>query len=96
MSDDLPFNSAGGLSVRYYFPLDAEYVIDPRGSCGTRRSNSPLELRIPIKAGPHDWRYVPEGIDEAGNREASRRAGPRSVEDRPEASRLAWTCAWTA
>ena len=26
VSDDLPFDSAGGLSVEYYFPLDAEYI----------------------------------------------------------------------
>ncbi|MGO9257106.1 MAG: DUF1592 domain-containing protein [Bryobacteraceae bacterium] len=52
VSDDLPFNSAGGVSVRHYFPLDAEYVL--RASFGA--SNSPdaskgIELRLPIKAG---------------------------------------------
>jgi hypothetical protein len=26
VSDDLPFDSRGGLSTQYYFPLDAEYV----------------------------------------------------------------------
>ena len=27
MSEDLPFGSRGGMAVRHYFPLDAEYVI---------------------------------------------------------------------
>jgi mono/diheme cytochrome c family protein len=27
VSDDLPFGSRGGLAVRYYFPVDAEYAI---------------------------------------------------------------------
>ncbi len=27
MSEDLPFGSRGGLAVRYYFPVDAEYVV---------------------------------------------------------------------
>ena len=26
VSDDLPFGSRGGLSFRYYFPVDAEYT----------------------------------------------------------------------
>jgi hypothetical protein len=53
ISDDLPFNSAGGVSVRYYFPLNAEYVI--RVSFGDRNSpasEKPMELRIPVQAGP--------------------------------------------
>ena len=27
VSDDLPFNSRGGLAVRHYFPVDGEYVV---------------------------------------------------------------------
>ena len=54
MSDDLPFNSAGGLSVRYYFPLDAEYVIRIRlGGANNPSNPAPLELRLPMQAGPH-------------------------------------------
>jgi len=47
VSDDLPFNSAGGVSVRYYFPLDAEYIL--RVNFGG--ADKKFELRIPIKAG---------------------------------------------
>lgn len=51
-SDDLPFNSAGGVSVRYYFPLDAEYLIKVNfGDSNAPISSKPLELRIPIQAG---------------------------------------------
>jgi mono/diheme cytochrome c family protein len=55
VSDDLPFNSAGGLSVRYYFPLDAEYVFALRtGQGGSGRDgNKPQEIRLPMKAGMH-------------------------------------------
>jgi hypothetical protein len=48
VSDDLPFNSAEGLSVGYYFPLDAEYVL--KASFGTGADKA-IELRLPIKAG---------------------------------------------
>ncbi len=54
MSDDLPFNSAGGLSVRYYFPLDAHYVIRIRlGGVNSPSNPAPLEVRLPMQAGPH-------------------------------------------
>jgi len=49
-SDDLPFDSRGGFALRYYFPVDAEYVIRVRlgpGGGGDRR----LEIRQPVGAG---------------------------------------------
>ena len=54
-SDDLPFDSAGGLSVSYRFPLDAEYVVRIKlapaaGFDGPQETNS-LELRLPVEAG---------------------------------------------
>ena len=49
MSDDLPFNSAGGVSVRYYFPLDAEYVL--RVNFGNGPPVKSVEMRLPMKAG---------------------------------------------
>lgn len=52
VSDDLPFNSAGGVSVRYYFPLNAEYVLRVKfGDPNSPNTKKPLELRIPIQAG---------------------------------------------
>jgi hypothetical protein len=54
MGDDLPFDSAGGLSVRHYFPLDAEYVIRiRRGAPNTPVKIAPFEVRLPLKAGAH-------------------------------------------
>jgi hypothetical protein len=48
VSDDLPFDSAGGMSVRYYFPLDAEYNIRIKmpGENGAVH-----EFRLPVQAG---------------------------------------------
>ncbi|HEV2448076.1 MAG TPA: DUF1592 domain-containing protein, partial [Candidatus Sulfopaludibacter sp.] len=46
ISDDLPFDSRGGLSFRYYFPLDAEYNI--RLKLG---GDTPYEVRLPVRAG---------------------------------------------
>jgi len=45
VSDDLPFDSAGGLSVSYRFPLDAEYV--SKSSCRPRQV-----LMVRRKPGP--------------------------------------------
>ena len=52
ISDDLPFNSAGGVSVGYYFPLDAEYILRVKfGDPNSPSTPKPLEVRMPIKAG---------------------------------------------
>jgi hypothetical protein len=48
-SDDLPFDSAGGMSFSYYFPLDGEYVI--RVKTGGGPEGRKFEVRQPIKAG---------------------------------------------
>jgi hypothetical protein len=51
-SEDLPFGTRGGLAVRHYFPLDAEYVLRvslQRGYGGTirgMRQAQQLEVRI--------------------------------------------------
>jgi len=52
ISDDLPFDSRGGTSFSYYFPLDAEYRIRVKMAGGDGSGNSnPYELRLPVKAG---------------------------------------------
>jgi cytochrome c551/c552 len=48
VSDDLPFDSAGGMSVHYYFPLDAEYIIRIKM---TGTNGAVHEFRMPIQAG---------------------------------------------
>ena len=60
VSPDLPFDSRGGLSFSYYFPLDAEYVIRvnlPTGAASfgetIQGDVNKTELRLPMKAGLH-------------------------------------------
>ena len=52
IGDDLPFDSRGGFSFQYYFPVDAEYIlrINLAGNADGQ-SASPYELRLPVKAG---------------------------------------------
>ncbi len=59
VADDLPFDSAGGLSVQYTFPVDAEYTfkikMPPTAPANPNATEVPppnvLELKIPVKAG---------------------------------------------
>ena len=60
VSPDLPFGSRGGLSVQYYFPLDAEYVIRvnmPTSAAsfgeGIHGDVVHYDVRQPVKAGLH-------------------------------------------
>jgi cytochrome c551/c552 len=53
-SDDLPFGSRNGLAIRKDFPVDADYEIRvdlPADSEGV--PTPPVELKLPITAGPH-------------------------------------------
>jgi hypothetical protein len=52
ISDDLPFDSRGGLSFQYYFPMDAEYQFRVKLSGGDSSGNAtPYDIRLPVKAG---------------------------------------------
>ena len=59
VSDDLPFDSMGGLSVSYHFPVDAEYVLKVKLPPVKQGFDAPsqipryLEQRLPMKAGTH-------------------------------------------
>jgi hypothetical protein len=47
VSEELPFGSRGGLAVRHWFPLDAEYVVRVRPQGATMRSaGEQIEIRI--------------------------------------------------
>src|ERR1022692_704010 len=48
-SDNLPFDSRGGFALRYYFPVDGEYVI--RVKLGRGGGDRRLEVRQPVAAG---------------------------------------------
>ncbi|MEJ7609525.1 MAG: DUF1587 domain-containing protein [Bryobacteraceae bacterium] len=49
-SDDLPLNSAGGISIQYLFPADAEYVFKLKVPVGQGESKI-LEEGVSVKAG---------------------------------------------
>jgi len=54
VSDDLPFDSSGGMAFSYYFPVDAEYLLRVKLSGGGDGGDSPpprYEVRVPVKAG---------------------------------------------
>jgi hypothetical protein len=52
ISDDVPFDSAGGLSFQYAFPVDAEYVFKIQAGGGRPgQPAGPPELRISVNAG---------------------------------------------
>ncbi|MDP9171114.1 MAG: DUF1592 domain-containing protein, partial [Acidobacteriota bacterium] len=61
ISDDLPFDTEGGLSIPYTFPVDAEYTFKikmPPGQAAAQGDtvvppSNVLELKIPVKAGVH-------------------------------------------
>ncbi len=56
VSDDLPFDSVGGMSFDYHFPVDGEYSFKiklPLSAFGegTPPETNAFEVRIPVKAG---------------------------------------------
>ena len=57
LTDDLPFDSRAGISVKHYFPVDAEYEFEVRflGSTptGDEAETYPYRFRVPVKAGLH-------------------------------------------
>jgi cytochrome c551/c552 len=56
LNDDLPFDSRAGLSVRHYFPADAEYVFKVRFRAVPSvlpGEPDPYEVRLRVKAGLH-------------------------------------------
>jgi len=51
VSDDLPFDSMGGISIQYPFPLDAVYVLKIKMPAGGNAEPKVFEERIAVKAG---------------------------------------------
>ena len=79
VSDDLPFDSAAGMSISYYFPLDAEYAIKIKMPGATGAVH---EVRMPVQAGlrtvgvtfPKES-FKPEVVPSAGGRRGAGAAG---------------------
>ena len=57
LNEDLPFDSRAGMSVRHYFPLDAEYVFKVRfignQAADDREDVKPYDVRVAVSAGLH-------------------------------------------
>jgi cytochrome c553 len=57
LNDDLPFDSRAGMTVKHYFPLDAEYVFKVRFTGvqteGDDAETDPFQVRVPVRAGLH-------------------------------------------
>ena len=56
ISDDLPFDSVGGMSFDYHFPVNGEYVFTVKLPLsafgdGTPPESNAFEVRLPVKAG---------------------------------------------
>jgi hypothetical protein len=90
ISEDLPFGSAGGMSIRYTFPVDAEYVFKIRIPAPAPAPNETviplgqtLEFRAPVKAGIRQVGLtfmqtgaVPEVLPNPGRGSSGRGAAP--------------------
>jgi hypothetical protein len=86
MSEDLPFGSRGGFSIRHQFPVDAEYVLRVRLPGPTLRAGDEVELRIDgervevFKGGPRPQAPAGEGAPaQLFEVRFSAKAGPRTV-----------------
>jgi len=55
LNGDLPFDSRAGITVKHYFPLDAEYVFKVRfagvQADGEETETDPYQARVAVKAG---------------------------------------------
>jgi hypothetical protein len=94
VSDDLPFDSRGGVSVQYYFPVDAEYVFrvkfpTTQVSSGERVSASGdvHEVRQAVKAGLRTVgvTFLKESAKPELEAPAQRAAAAPGMESRPKA-----------
>ena len=101
LSEELPFDSTGGLSFQYTFPVDAEYVFSVKlsGGTGAFGETAPpvgeiLDLRVPVKAGVRHVGLTflrSDAISEAaGGRGGGggRAAGPKQLDLRLDGKRL--------
>ena len=75
-SEDLPLGARGGVVLKHYFPLDAEYEfrIGLAGG-GDDSAATPYKLRIPVKAGLHT--VVATFLRESARAEVAGPAGGR-------------------
>ncbi|MGI8991994.1 MAG: DUF1592 domain-containing protein [Bryobacteraceae bacterium] len=98
ISDDLPFDSAGGISIEYRFPVDAEYVFKIKTPPADASFDSPSQLprifekRLTVKAGTRNVgvtfmreNALPEVVAPAGGARAAAFTPPAPV---PETAKM--------
>ena len=51
VSDELPFDSRGGMSFQYYFPMDGEYRFRVKVGGDGSNNNTPYDEKFAVKAG---------------------------------------------
>src|SRR5262245_41952509 len=79
--EDLPIGSRGGVVVKHYFPIEAEYdiKIGLAGGSDDVPASTPYQMRVPVKAGMHTIAatFLRESARaEVANPGGGRRGGP--------------------
>ncbi len=103
LNDELPFDSRAGITVRHYFPLDADYVFKIRLAGVQRAADDteidPYQIRVAVTAGLHtvgvtsprenlkNESDAPSGGDGAGGRSGASQI-PAPVDLRLNGARL--------
>jgi len=95
VSDDLPFDSAGGMSLQYRFPVDAEYVFRIKMPVVGSAEPKVFEQRMPVKAGTRTLAVtfladnsVSETIVPFGQQNGGAAAGGGTFTKRPPATKM--------
>ncbi len=77
LSDELPFDSRGGIAFQHYFPSDAEYLFRIK-IAGGDMPRPPVEVRLPVTAGLHTVgvTFMRESTKPEAEAPAARRGAP--------------------
>ncbi len=88
LTEDLPFDSRAGMSVKHYFPLDAEYVFKLRfagvQTDGGEADANPFQYRLAVRAGLHTIGVTSPRENLKPERETPAGAGPPGAAPAPD------------
>jgi hypothetical protein len=89
LNEDMPFDSRAGMTVKHYFPLDAEYVFKVRiagvQTEGGDAESDPFQVRVPVRAGLHTVGVTSPRENLKPERESPIGAGAPGAGGRPSA-----------
>ena len=89
LNEDMPFDSRAGMTVKHYFPLDAEYVFKVRFAGvqteGGDAESDPFQVRVPVRAGLHTIGVTSPRENLKPERESPIGAGAPGAGGRPSA-----------